>query len=246
MDQIRTAFIDRFSDDRDKYRHRISAENCVRGNEELIKNFSHRDKSAVDKGWPLDPNGTQAKRDDQLNQRNANYIEFVVRGLKSTGFKRKAHEYLIENPNATWDAFQTHNTAKDVIYTISSELVPIAISDRNTKVHSLVQQIKELTANFKEQQVNQVTQSSSRPASVDNKSRQNMTRFCSYSRRNGHTLMYRKTKDLNDQIKKQQTQKNQECCTVFTHDYKKRRRLNFGSQCSLITFSTTVFFSPYS
>ena len=27
--QIRTAFIDRLSDDRDKYRHRILAENCV-------------------------------------------------------------------------------------------------------------------------------------------------------------------------------------------------------------------------
>ena len=62
-DQIRTAFIDRFSDDRDIQRHRITAENCVRGNEELIKNFYHRVKSAVDKGWPLDPNGTQAERE---------------------------------------------------------------------------------------------------------------------------------------------------------------------------------------
>ena len=68
-DQIRTAFIDRFSDDRDKYRHRTTAENCVRGNEELIKNFYHRVKSAVDKGWPLDPIGTQAERDNQQNQR---------------------------------------------------------------------------------------------------------------------------------------------------------------------------------
>ena len=50
-DQTKTTFIDRFSDDRDKYRHRITAENCVRGNEEIIKNFYHRDKSAVDKGW---------------------------------------------------------------------------------------------------------------------------------------------------------------------------------------------------
>ena len=48
-DQIRTAFIERFSDDRDKHRHRITAKNCVRGNEELIKNFYHRVKSAVDK-----------------------------------------------------------------------------------------------------------------------------------------------------------------------------------------------------
>ena len=30
--QIRTALIYRFSVDRDKYRHRITAENCVRGN----------------------------------------------------------------------------------------------------------------------------------------------------------------------------------------------------------------------
>ena len=38
-DQNKTAFLDRFSDDRDKYRHRILAENCVRGNEDLTKNF---------------------------------------------------------------------------------------------------------------------------------------------------------------------------------------------------------------
>ena len=229
-DQIRTAFIDRFSDDRDKYRHKITAENCVRGNEELIKNFYHRVKSAVDKGWPLDPNGNQNERDNQQNQRNAKYIEFTVTGLKPTGLKRKAHEYLIEQPNATWDAFQTHITSKDVIYTISSELVPNATSDQNIKLHSLQQQIKELTALFKEQQVNQITQSNSRPADPDNKSRQNMTRFFSNCRRNGHTLMYCRTKAYDDEIRKQQTRINQERRTVFTHDYNKRRGLNFGFQ----------------
>ena len=179
-DQIRTAFIDRFSDDRDNYRHRIAAENCVRGNEELIKNFYHRVKSAVDKGSPLDPNGTKAERDNQQNQRNAKYIEFTVRGLKPTGLKRKVPEYLIEHPNANWDAFQTHITSKDVIYTISSELVPNSTSDHNTKLNSLEHQIKKLTALFKEEQVKQITQFNSRPANADNKSRQNITRFCSY------------------------------------------------------------------
>ena len=229
-DQIRTAFIDRFSDDRDKYRHRITAENCVRGNEELIKNFYHRVKNAVDKGWPLNPNGNQNERDNQQNQRKAKYIEFTVRGLKPTGLKRKAHEYLIEHPNATWDAFQTHITSKDVIYTISSELVPNATSDQNAKLHSLEQQNKELTALFKEQQVNQVTQPNPRPANPDNKSRQNMTRFCSYCRRNGHILMYCRTKAYDDETKKQQTRNNQDRRTVFTHDYNKRRGPNFGSQ----------------
>ena len=202
----------------------------MRGNEELIKNFYHRVKSAVDKGWPLDPNGTQNERDNQQNQRNAKYIEFTVRGLRPAGLKRKAHEYLIEHPNATWDAFQTHITSKDVIYTISSELVLNAISDQNTKLHSLEQQIKELTALFKEQQVNQVNHPTPRPTNVDNKSRQNMTRFCLYCRRNGHTLMYCRTKAYDDQIKRQQTRNNQERRTVFTHDYNKRRGPNFGSQ----------------
>ena len=135
----------------------------------------------------------------------------------------------MERPNATWDAFQTHITSKDVIYTISSELVPNATTDQNTKLHSLEQQIKELTALFKEQQVNQFNQSNSRPANADKKSRQDMTRFCSYCRGNGHTLMYCRTKNLDDQIKRQQTRNNQERRTVFTHDYNKRRGPNFGS-----------------
>ena len=226
--QIRTAFIDRFSDDRDKYRHRITAENCVRGNEEIIKNFYHRVKSAVDKGWSLDPNGTQNERDNQQNQRNAKYIEFTVRGLRPNGLKKKAREYLIEHPNATWDAFQTYITSKDVMYTISSELVPNATSNQDIKLHSPEQQIKELTALFKEQQVNQVTQSNPQPANPDNKSRQNLTRFCSYCRRNGHTLMHCRTKAFDDEIKRQQARNNQERRTVFTHDYNKRRGPNFG------------------
>ena len=45
--QVRTDFITRFSDDRDNYRHRISAENCVRGKEALVKDFYHRVKQAV-------------------------------------------------------------------------------------------------------------------------------------------------------------------------------------------------------
>ena len=162
----------------------------MRGNAELIKNFYHRLKSAVDNGWPLGPKGTQAEIDNQQTQRNGKFIEFRVRGLEPSGLKIKAHEYLIEHPNATWDVFQTHITSKDVIYTISSELVPNATSDHNSKLHSLEQQIKELTALFKEQQVNHVNQSNSRPANADNKSRQNINRFCSYFRRNGHTLMY--------------------------------------------------------
>ena len=108
--------------------------------------------------------------------------------------------------------------------------MPNATSDQNNKLHSLEQQIKELTALFKQQQVNQIAQPNSRPANADNKSRPNMTRFCSYCRRIGHALMYCRTKAFEDRIKRQQTRKNQERRTGFTHDYNKRRGPNFGSQ----------------
>ena len=121
-DQIRTPFIDRFSDDRDKYRHRITAENCVRGNEELIKNFYHRVKSAFDKGWPLDPNETRAKRHNQEKQRNAKYLRFTIRRFKRKRLKKKAHEFSIEHQNATWDAFQTDITSMDVIHILYNHL----------------------------------------------------------------------------------------------------------------------------
>ena len=42
--------------------------------------------------------------------------------------------------------------------------------------------------------------------------------------------MYCRTKDLDDESKRQQTQNNQERRTVFTHDYNKRRGPNIGSQ----------------
>ena len=91
------------------------------------------------------------------------------------------------------------------------------------------QQIKELTVLFKEQQMNQENQSSSRPASADDKSKQNMTRLCPYGRRNGHTFMYCRTNAHDAEIKRQQTRNNQERRLVFTHDYKKKKKY-FGFQ----------------
>ena len=113
------------------------------------------------------------------------------------------------------------------MYTIGSELVPNATTDHNTKLHSRQQQIKDFTALFKEQLVNQVNQSSSGPANTDNKSRQTITRFGSLCRRNGHTLMYCRTKAHDDENKRQQTRNIQQRRTVFTHDYKMRRGPNF-------------------
>ena len=99
--QVRTAFITRFSDVRDKYRLRIIDEICVRGKKGLVKNFYQRVKPAIDKGWPIAAAANQNERDAQQNLRNQKYIDFTIGRLTPSGHKRKAHEYLIEHPNTT-------------------------------------------------------------------------------------------------------------------------------------------------
>ena len=73
-EEVRANFLARFSDDRDKYRYRITAENSVRGNEEIIKNYFHRVKRAVDRGWPDDENADNAVRNALNAQRQQKYI----------------------------------------------------------------------------------------------------------------------------------------------------------------------------
>ena len=51
-DKVRTLLITRFSDGRNKFRHRMEVEHCIRADGEEIRNFLHRIKKTVDKGWP--------------------------------------------------------------------------------------------------------------------------------------------------------------------------------------------------
>ena len=53
-DEVRTLFITRFSDGRNKFRHRMEVKHCIRADGEEIGNFLHRIKKTVDKGWPDD------------------------------------------------------------------------------------------------------------------------------------------------------------------------------------------------
>ena len=85
--EIRDQFIDRFTDDKDKYRRRIEAENIKRQPDEFIKSYIHRLSTAVDRGWP-----NPTFNDDQ---RTAKKMEFFVRGLSPPGLKQKAHQFLI-------------------------------------------------------------------------------------------------------------------------------------------------------
>ena len=49
---LKDEFIKKFTDGRDLFRFRFEVENAFRQERELIKNYLHRIKSGVDKGWP--------------------------------------------------------------------------------------------------------------------------------------------------------------------------------------------------
>ena len=91
----REQFITRFSDGRNKFRHRMDVEHCVRGDGEEIRNFLHRIKKIVDKGWPDDMEGIveadrAAEHQAQGRQRRQRYIDYTLRGLRPRYLQRKA------------------------------------------------------------------------------------------------------------------------------------------------------------
>ena len=121
----REQFITRFSDGRNKSRHGMELEQCVRGDGEEIRNFLHRVKKIVDKGWPGDMEGfveanSAAERQVQGRKRRQRYFDYTLRGLRPRYLQRKAQEYLMEHPNGTWNDFSTRIVQRDVSYEVSS------------------------------------------------------------------------------------------------------------------------------
>ena len=117
-ENVRTNFITRFSDGRNEFRYRMEVEQCTRGDEEN-RNFLHRIKRMVDKGWlddlsVIEAAHHKAEREAQGRQRRQRYIDYSLRGLRPRYLQRKAQEYLMENPNATWNDFSTGIIQRDV------------------------------------------------------------------------------------------------------------------------------------
>ena len=103
-------------------------EHCIRRDGEEIQNFFHRIKRTVDKDWPDDLNGIEAaphnaERTAQGRQRRQRYIDYSLKGLRPRYLKRKAQDYLIENPNVTWNNFSTRIFQRDVSFQVSSNFL---------------------------------------------------------------------------------------------------------------------------
>ena len=126
--EVRTLFVTRFSDESNKSRHRMEVEHCIRADGEEFRNFPQRIKKTVDKGWPDDMAGVvaaeqAAERTAQARQRRQRYIDYTLKGLRPWYLQRKAQEYLMEHPNATWNDFSTHLINKDVSYQVSASFL---------------------------------------------------------------------------------------------------------------------------
>ena len=224
-EDIRTNFITRFSDGRNKFRHRLEVEHCVRRDGEEIRNFLHRIKKTVDKGWPDDMNGIaraqqNAERDAQARQRRQRYMDYSLRGLRPRYLQRKAQEYLMEHPNATWNDFSTHIIQKDVSFQVSSNFLN---DEEQTKAElaSLGQEMKNLRTELQEHRVNAV-EGTSKPVDPNQKGRQNATRFCNYCRTNGHTPSWCRKKIRDQELKKIENERIAEKRVTFTQDYNKK------------------------
>ena len=199
----REQFITRFSDGRNKFRHRMEVEHCVRGDGEEIRNFLHRIKKIVDKGWPDDMEGIAeadraAERQAQGRQRRQRYIDYTLRGLRPKHLQRKAQEYLMEHANATWNDFSTRIIQTDVSYQDSSSFLN---DEEQTKVQlaSLGQEMKNLRSELHEHRVNPLE--NSRQPDPNQKGRHNVARYCNYCHINGHTQNWCRRRMRDEEIR---------------------------------------------
>ena len=224
-------FITRFSDGRNKFRHRMEMEHCVRGDGEEIRNFLHRIKKIVDKGWPDEKEGIAecdraAERQAQGRQRRQQYINYTLRGLRPRYLQRKAQEYMMEHPNATWNDFSTRIIQRDVSYQVSSNFLN---DEEQTKFQlaPMGKEMKILRSELQEHRVNALE--NTRQPAPNQMGRQNVTRFCNYCRTNGHTPSWCRKKIRDEEVKKGQDGIMSEKRVTFTNDYNKRRGPNHGS-----------------
>ena len=228
----RQQFMTRFSDGRNKFRHRMEVGHCVRGDGEELRSFLHRINKIVDKGWPDDMEGVTeanraAERQAQGRQRRQRYIDYTLRGLRPRYLQRKVQEYLMEHPNTTWNEFSTRIIQEDVSYQVSSNFLN---DEEQTKVQiaSLGQEKKNGRSELQEHRVNALE--NTRQPDPNQKGRQNATRFCTYCRTNGHTPKWCRKKIRDEEIKRIQDGMMVEKRVTFTNDYNKRQGPSHGSR----------------
>ena len=211
----------------------MEVEHCMRGDGEEIRNFLHRIKRTVDEGWPDDLNGIEAahhaaERHAQGRQRRQRYIDYSLKGLRPRYLQRKAQENLLENPNATWNAFSTRIIQRDASFQVSSNFLN---DEEQTKAQmaTLGQEMKNLRSALQEHRVNAV-EGTTRTVDPNQKGRQNAARFGNYCRTNGQTPSWCRKKIRDEELKRIENERTAERKDKFTQDYNKKRGPDHGSE----------------
>ena len=225
-ENVRTNFVTRLSDGRNKFRYRMEVEHCIRGNGEEIRNFLQRIKKTVDKGWPEDLEGITAadhgaERAAQERQRRQRYSDYSLKVLRPRYLQRKAQVKMMENPNARWNDFSTRIIQRDVSFQVSSNLLN---NEKQTKAQmaTLGQEMKNLLSELREHRVDAV-EVNSRTVHPNQKGRQSATRFCSFCRTNRHTPSWCRKKIRDEELKRIENERTAEKKVTFTQNYHKKR-----------------------
>ena len=160
--------ITRFSDGRNKFRHRFEVEHC----------------------WPDDTNGMpnaqqNAELTTQKRQQKQRYMHYNLRGLKSNYLQLKAQEQLMEYPNVTWNDFSNHNIQQDLMLQVSSNFLH-DVEQIKIELATLGQEMRNLRVELQEYRLIAMEEKS-RPWAPTKKEKQKTVRFCDYCHKNGHT-----------------------------------------------------------
>ena len=218
-ESVRKKCLTRFSDGRNKFRYRMELEHCFIGDWEETWNFLHSIKGTVDKGWPNNVEGIApadhgAERIAQARQRRQRYVDYSKKAPTPRYLQRKAQEYLMDNPNATWNDFSTRIIRKDVSFQVSSNLLNNE-EQTKTQMATLSQEMKIFRSESPEHRVNAVE---GNPRTVDEKSKRK-TKCNKILQLFPHKRTYPKLVPQEDTRRRTETNRKQKDCREKSHVY---------------------------
>ena len=169
---LKTQFIHRFTDGKDKYLQQIQAESAKRQDNEAINGIIYRVTSAVDKG----------RSHLEADERAQKYKDFFLRGLAPAARKQNAYRHLIENPAITWQALKDHVKIKELSYSMSTSMIGVQSGTSDSRLAKVEEQSKKMTELLQTNKINATYNPN------DTRMRQNNTRFCKHCKEINRTI----------------------------------------------------------
>ena len=141
-----------------------------------------------------------AEREAQGRQRRQRYIDYSLKRLRPRYLQRKAQEYPMERPNATWSDFFARKIQKDLILEVSSTFLSHE-AQTEAELATLGQEIKKPSIRV-ERISRQCRSSNFRDFSSQSTRKKKTTRFCNYCHKKGHTLNWCRRKMRDEELRK--------------------------------------------